>query len=95
MSQQALPFGGDTYDPDLDGKRLGRQLRAVKALMMDGRWRTLAEIEAVTGYPQASVSARLRDLRKPWAGDLPVDRRRRSAGTFEYRVQVDQMEVPF
>lgn len=79
-------FDGKTFEPEQDGARLNAQMRRVGALMADGQWRTLAEIEARTGDPQASVSARLRDLRKAKFGQHTVDRRRRSPGTFEYRV---------
>jgi predicted transcriptional regulator len=41
-----------------------RQARRVIGCMADGAWRTLAEISAATGDPEASVSARLRDMRK-------------------------------
>lgn len=57
--------------------------------MNDGKWRTLSEISALTGDGEASISARLRDLRKDEFGGLNVDRRRRgdeSRGLFEYRV---------
>jgi hypothetical protein len=60
----------------------------------DGAWNTLQEIQGVIFFlyekrdPEASISARLRDLRK--AG-LTVERRRRGdprAGIHEYRVLV-------
>lgn len=79
-------FDGDTFERDADGKRLGKQLLAVRALMIDGVWRTLDDISCATGFPQASVSARLRDLRKPRFGRYDVERRRKTAATFEYRL---------
>ena len=42
-----MPFGGQTYDPAQDKDRLTRQLWAVKNLMADGKWRTLAAITEV------------------------------------------------
>ena len=84
-------FDGATYQPELDYERLSRQHIRVKAAMSDGRWRTLDEIAAITGDPQASISARLRDLRKPKFGCLRVDRRRRGegrSGLFEYAVNL-------
>lgn len=89
---EGLRFDGQTYDPALDRERLRLQLGRVFALMIDGEWRSLAEIETTTGAPQASISARLRDLRKPRFGSYLVERRRREnlnrgrCGTFEYRV---------
>jgi hypothetical protein len=48
--------------------------------MADGRWRSLQEITDLTGWPPASVSARLRDLRKPEHGGHTVHHRRRLIG---------------
>lgn len=82
-------FGGNTYVPEFDRERLGRQLGVVYDLMADGQWRTLAEIGAVVEEPEASVSARLRDLRKPDFGAFTVERRRRGRpadGIHEYRL---------
>ena len=91
MVQTELQFDGATYVPALDKNRLGRQMKQVFALMSDGQWRTLAEIEAATWEPQASISARLRDLRKPRWGSYTVNRRRRgdgARGLFEYSLVI-------
>jgi|WetSurMetagenome_2_1015567.scaffolds.fasta_scaffold306846_3 hypothetical protein len=80
------PFGGTTYERELDHDRLQTQLRRVREIMLDGRWWTLAELESHLGYPQASVSARIRDLRKEKFGGFEVARRRITGGLFEYRV---------
>lgn len=85
-------FDGATYEPEHDKARLTSQLERVKALMLDGQWRTLAEIQDSVGGTEASVSARLRDLRKSRFGGFAVDRRRRgmpSTGLFEYRVSTN------
>jgi hypothetical protein len=82
-------FDGVVYDPAFDDDRLRKQLGRVWACMRDGRWRTLAEIEAVTGDPQASISAQLRHLRKPRFGEYTIDKRPRgdrAQGLFEYRL---------
>lgn len=81
-------FGGETFDKEQDGKRLGKQLALVRALMLDGKFRTLSEIARAVGAPEASVSARLRDLRGVRGGFLTVERRRvgPGRGTWEYRV---------
>jgi hypothetical protein len=80
------PFDGRTIDHEKDHGRLAAQLGRVRTLMLDSTWRTLPEIEAITHDPQASVSARLRDLRKQKFGGYTVERRRRSEGLHEYRV---------
>lgn len=82
----APAFGGKTFDPARDGSRLAAQLVAVKAVMADQRWRTLAELAAAVQAPEASVSARLRDLRKPQHGAYQVEREHVRRGLFRYRV---------
>lgn len=78
--------GGATYDASFDEARLGEQLRRVWERVRCGDWLTLSEIAAETGDPEASVSARLRQLR---AMGVDVQRRRRgeaARGCWEYRV---------
>ena len=82
----SLHFHGETFDPALDGPRLTSQLEAVRALMIDGLWRSLPYIASVVHGSEAGVSARLRDLRKPQHGRYQVERRRMFGGLFEYRV---------
>ena len=89
---RSAPVGGATFDATKDGSRLSTCLRCVADVMRDGEWRTLAQIrEAVTtcgiGASEAGISARLRDLRKPWAGSHVVEGRRiGGTGTWQYRV---------
>jgi len=60
----------------------------VRELMADGQWRTLTEIRTAVGRSgEASISARLRELRK-W---FIVEKRLRDAnqrGLYEYRLRV-------
>lgn len=90
VAQPVDAFDGVTYEPEADQVRLSQLLARVYAVMADGQWRTLREItEALGGASEASVSARLRDLRKLRFGGYWVDRRRRGklgSGLFEYRV---------
>ena len=79
-------FGGVTYSPALDGKRLNGQLQRVFELMKDGQWHSLYEIANQVGGSEAGVSARLRDLRKSKFGGHTVDHRRVNGGLWEYRV---------
>jgi hypothetical protein len=88
VSQLALTLNGPTMAP-ADFARTAKQRAIVLAYMADGGWHTLAEIARHTGYPEASVSARLRDFRKPQYGSHAVDRRRKygdDMGTHEYRL---------
>ena len=84
-----MRFDGAAYDPKHDQKRLTGQILRVFSLMLDGRWRTLSEIEKTIGDPAASVSAQLRHLRKERFGSHIVDKRargNRSIGLWEYRL---------
>lgn len=84
-------FNGPEYQRELDFARLTGQIRRVYDCMKYGEWRTLAEIAAITGDPEASVSAQLRHLRKVKFGAHQVERRARGErehGLFEYRLLV-------
>lgn len=81
-----IEFDGATYTPSLDQSRLSNQLTRVVGLMVDGEWRTLRGIADAVQAPEASVSARLRDLRKPKFGGWKVERQRATAGLHEYRL---------
>ncbi len=81
-------FDGDDYNPATDHARLTTQLDRVRDAMAGGRWRTLADVSEVSGAPEASVSAQLRNLRKERFGSYVVERRRSQAGNglYEYRL---------
>jgi hypothetical protein len=81
----------NSFDAKLDRERLSSQMRRVEELMQDGESRTLHEIAVAlrklypgSHFPEASLSARLRDMRR--AG-YTVERERRSAksGLWQYR----------
>lgn len=80
------PRDGETFNSALDEVRLNRQASAVWSLMADGKWRSLSEISLLTGHPEASVSARLRDFRKSRFGRHEVQRKRDEFGFFNYRL---------
>ena len=89
FGQKPVFFDGETYEPPHDKERLSSLLDNVRNLMADGRWRTLGAINRIAGGTEASVSARLRDLRKERFGSFTVERRpvgERKKGLFEYRV---------
>lgn len=82
-------FNGSDYVPKLDDLRLTGQMKRIYSVMKDGRWRTLSEIENLTGDPQSSISAQLRHLRKERFGSHTLLKRRRgieSSGLFEYQL---------
>lgn len=80
---------GSTYEKARDGKRLTEQAKRVFQVMKFGEWKTLSQISHITHDPEASVSARIRDLRK--AG-YRVDRRHVDKGLHEYRLVINQGE---
>lgn len=83
-------FDGPDYNSELDQKRLRGQIQKIHNLMIDGIWRTLNEIEKITGFPQASISAQLRHLRKKRFGCYNVNKQRRGEGKkglFEYKLE--------
>lgn len=79
-------FDGPVYEPAQDHARLEDQHARIKALMADGEWRTLRTIATLTGYPEASISAQLRHLRKPRFGAHTVEKKRVTGGLWAYRV---------
>lgn len=79
-------FDGRTFSAPRDGERLAKHLDKVKAFMLDGEWRTLAEIASQVGCSEASASARLRDLRKARFGGYVVEREYVANGLWQYRV---------
>ena len=85
-------FDGATFSPLLDGARLTSQLERVRKVMLDGNWYTLHELVLICGGDTASISARVRDLRKPKFGGLDVVRVRADKGLWLYRVKVKEMK---
>ena len=96
MTEQLLPFDkpiekvfdGAEYNHERDGERLTNQYQIIFDLMRDGIWRTMGEIERITGFPQASISAQLRHSRKPRFGSHRVEKQYLGSGLFQYRLLV-------
>lgn len=87
-------FDGVTYKAVFDHTRLSSQLGRVYGVLRDGQWYTLSELSILANGPEASVGARLRDLRKDKFGGYTVDRKRLSGGLFAYRLEIDpQVEM--
>lgn len=86
LPSSPVTFDGATIVPDRDTGRLAAQLDRVRAAMAGGQWVTLASLAQATGDPEASCSARLRDLRKPKFGGHTIERQYVSRGLFRYRM---------
>lgn len=59
-----MSFSGATYEPEHDERRLTHQMERVRRCIETGWW-TVPEIAEVTGDPHPSISAQIRNLRKP------------------------------
>lgn len=71
-----------------DQIRINDQHERIKIFMLDGFWRTVREISTALEYPETSVSAQLRHLRKPQFGGFIVRRKKRqNTNESEYCVE--------
>ncbi len=88
IGERTCHFDGETYIILLDHERLSLQLDNVKTFMEDGYWHTLKQISQAVHASEASVSARLRDLRKQRFGFHRIDRQRTTpdGALFIYRL---------
>ena len=83
-----LPRFGETFDMARDGKRLTLQAHRVLAVFGDGGWHTLSELAKRTGDPEASISARIRELRTARFGSHTIQREYVRRGLFRYRLVI-------
>lgn len=78
---------GETFDPKLDGARLGSNQAKVLALMLDGAWHSTEELRKVGGL---SGDRRARSLRDEACGGFAVEVRRDpgdlASGRWQYRL---------
>lgn len=79
-------FHGSDIDNKRDTPRLTKQILRVYNAMKDGQWRSLGDIEEITGDGQASISAQLRNLKKRDFGCHNIEKRHVKGGLFEYRL---------
>jgi hypothetical protein len=89
-------FSGEAYVPSLDRARLSVQIERIRSYMLGVEWRTLREIKAALEvlyapavFPESSISAQLRNLRKAGFSYRLLRRRRAGvrgpgAGIWEY-----------
>ena len=77
---------GSTFSELSDGPRLERQYERVLAILMDGKKRTLRELADAANAPEASTSARFRELR---ANNFPVRDHNEGNGKWVYWMEVD------
>lgn len=84
--QLTLRFSGATFDYDRDYERLGKQMRRVLDFMVSerGYWQTLHGMSLELGYPEASISARLRQMRSM---GFEIERKYVKDGLHQYRLK--------
>lgn len=82
-------FDGETYIASFDDTRLSNQLSRVYDVLRNGQWYTLRELSILANGPEASIGARMRDLRKDKFGGYTVDTKRLSGGLFAYRLKIE------
>jgi len=85
-------FQGSDIEPENDNVRLTGQILDIYNFMKDGKWRTLKEIEEITGHLTSSISAQLRNLRKKQFGSHTILKRKRGdreSGLFEYKLELN------
>lgn len=93
-------FSGDDYDHDRDHGRLDAQIARVHAVMRDGGWRTVEEVQAVilTRYGvedrETSISAQIRNLRKPENGEHTIRRQYVGGGLYRFRLVAKGTPAP-
>ena len=90
MDFTAQRFNGSDYQQGRDSQRLGIQLSKIYNLMKDGIHRSLSQIEAATGEPQASISAQLRHLRKERFGSHTVNKNYLGEGLYTYQLIINK-----
>src|SRR6187431_3341804 len=88
-----LRFDGADIVPERDSPRLTTQLETIRQKMMNGQWWTVAELEYETGHPATSISAQIRNLRKPRMGGWTVERRHVGDGLYEFRLDAESGKV--
>lgn len=85
LNFEAAQIHGSDYVPERDRARLTGQLEKLYNLMKDGQWRKLQDISDLTGIPQASASAQMRNLRKePFC--FTIEKKHIADGLFYYRL---------
>jgi hypothetical protein len=86
------------FDGASDGQtRLTAQIEVVRVILSDHKWHTLVDLQTRMPHTSdASISARIRDLRKPRFGGHVITSRRvqGGGGTYEYRLEPAQDGPP-
>lgn len=80
-------FLGSTFDEKRDRARLSKQLQTVHDVLVDGRKRSLRQLADAAECPEASASARFRDLKRL---GFPVSKENAGGGLWLYWMAKDE-----
>lgn len=82
QTRRGMKAGVNAGLPAAPGRRRQRDVlcMVLRSAGRLGAWLTLDELAYLTHYPQASISAQLRHLRKPRFGGFEVRKRQRASG---------------
>lgn len=83
-------FKGAHIDTAKDSKPLTEQMLRVYNVMKDGKARTVKAIAAITEDSETSVSAQLRNMRKPEYGSMDVRLIPQGNRLYEYRLILEK-----
>ena len=87
FSQAIIKSNPDKTPEEPKTAQYAGQLLKVYTVMRDGKWRTLAQIAFEAKAPEASVSARIRDLANEKG--IPHEKRKAREGSlYEYRLLI-------
>lgn len=87
MNEVKTPdFDGDDYVSERDKPRLTLQIHQVRMYMENAGWLSVKDIAAELNFPEPSVSAQIRNLRKKRFGSRTVERRYQGNGLYEFKL---------
>ena len=83
---EMVSFDGADIDQERDEPRLNRQMNIIRTRMENAGWLSVQQISRELGYPETSVSAQIRNLRKDKFGGRYVERRYQGNGLYEFKL---------
>ena len=86
-------FDGDDYDSTRDKERLTKQRDKIRMYMEGRDYLTVQEVAEFFNYPENSVSAQMRNLRKKKFGGRIVDREYFGNGLYKFKLMPEEESV--
>ena len=88
-------FDGDDYQHDRDFDRLKGQILDIYQVIRNGHWYTLSGLAKITKHPEASISAQLRNLRKPKFGGYTILSEHIGHGLYKYKLDLTAEKITY